>query len=756
MVISTIKFSEFVDGGDLSNNKTTVGLDGGSNTRFNNPWTFLAPGPTGDRPPPSAGMYFRQRFNTTLEVYEYYDPTIPIWVELSGSGTGTVNPGVTNDIAYYAASGQAVSPIAANANSVLVTNSSSVPSLSTTLPSGLSIPGAAITASTAALLSGSVVAAPVAGIDLTNKIYVDGLFSTGVISATGTTNQVLVNGVAGVPISGAITLALPQDIATGSTPTFLAVKMGSVYDSNGMNVLSFGTAASAVNYLSIGNSATGGGPTIAPVGSDTNIPIAYVTKGTGQHVFTSDNTTTPLVINSGTSHQHTTNFIFSNTSATRNVTFQDASGTLAYTSDLTGFVTSVSGTTNRITSTGGTTPVIDISASYVGQSSITTVGALSSGSLAAGFTPVTVPIGGTGNTTFTAYSVICAGTTATGAFQNVSGVGTANQVLVSNGAGALPTWQSVPGLTPAALTKVDDTNVTLSLGGSPTVALLAATSLTLGWTGQLSLTRGGTNASLTASNGGIVYSTASALAILAGTATAGQMLQSGSSAAPSWSTATFPSTAGSAGTILRANGTNWVASTATFADTYSASTLLYSNGANTVTGLATANSAVLVTNSSGVPAWSGTMTNGQLIIGNTSGTPTAATLTAGSGVSISNGAGTITISASTSGLTWTTVSGTTQSAAVNSGYITNNAGAVTVTLPTTFAVGDTVTVKGLGAGGWVLAAGTATTIRMGSSVTSSAGSLTSANQYDTVKVTGLVANTTWSVDYALSTGLTVA
>jgi hypothetical protein len=42
-------------------------------------------------------------------------------------------------------------------------------------------------------------------------------------------------------------------------------------------------------------------------------------------------------------------------------------------------VTSVSGTLNRITSTGGTTPVIDISASYVGQSSITTLGTISTG-----------------------------------------------------------------------------------------------------------------------------------------------------------------------------------------------------------------------------------------------------------------------------------------------------------------------------------------------------------------------------------------
>lgn len=58
------------------------------------------------------------------------------------------------------------------------------------------------------------------------------------------------------------------------------------------------------------------------------------------------------------------------------------------------------------------------------------------------FTTAVVAGGGTGNTTFTAYSVICAGTTATGAFQNVSGVGTSGQVLTSNGAGALPTWQA--------------------------------------------------------------------------------------------------------------------------------------------------------------------------------------------------------------------------------------------------------------------------------------------------------------------------
>lgn len=49
--------------------------------------------------------------------------------------------------------------------------------------------------------------------------------------------------------------------------------------------------------------------------------------------------------------------------------------------------------------------------------------------------------------------------------------------------------------TAGALSKTDDTNVTLTLGGSPTTSLLASTSLTLGWTGQLGVGRGGTGLS---------------------------------------------------------------------------------------------------------------------------------------------------------------------------------------------------------------------------------------------------------------------
>lgn len=53
--------------------------------------------------------------------------------------------------------------------------------------------------------------------------------------------------------------------------------------------------------------------------------------------------------------------------------------------------------------------------------------------------------GGTGLTSTTAYSLLAGGTTSTGALQSVSGVGTSGQVLTSNGAGALPTWQDSTG-----------------------------------------------------------------------------------------------------------------------------------------------------------------------------------------------------------------------------------------------------------------------------------------------------------------------
>ena len=106
--------------------------------------------------------------------------------------------------------------------------------------------------------------------------------------------------------------------------------------------------------------------------------------------------------------------------------------------------------------------------------------------------------------------------------------------------------------------------------------------------------------------------------------TNGQILQVDSVAATglSYSTPTYPAASGTAGQTLRSNGTNNVYSTATFADTYTASNLLYSNGANTVTGLATANNGVLVTSGTGVPSISSTLPSGMSATNMSLTTPT--------------------------------------------------------------------------------------------------------------------------------------
>ena len=60
--------------------------------------------------------------------------------------------------------------------------------------------------------------------------------------------------------------------------------------------------------------------------------------------------------------------------------------------------------------------------------------------------PAGVVSGGTGLATLTtAYGVVCAGTTATGALQN-AGAGSAGQIPVSGGASALFTWTTVGGV----------------------------------------------------------------------------------------------------------------------------------------------------------------------------------------------------------------------------------------------------------------------------------------------------------------------
>ena len=160
-------------------------------------------------------------------------------------------------------------------------------------------------------------------------------------------------------------------------------------------------------------------------------------------------------------------------------------------------------------------------------------------------------------------------------------------------------------------------------------------SLNINTSTPLDLPRGGTSADLTASNGGLVYTTAAAMAILAGTATAHQIPMSGTSSAPSWSTATYLPT-------LTANG------------------LLFASAANTMGQITVVDNALLVTSAGGVPSLlANSGTAGFVLTANTGAPPSWQAVSASGAITTIDGdtgsvtptAGVVTISGGTTGLT---------------------------------------------------------------------------------------------------------
>jgi len=197
----------------------------------------------------------------------------------------------------------------------------------------------------------------------------------------------------------------------------------------GTNTLTASTTGSiATVYTCDTGSAT-------PLGGNLNVlgGAGASTTGSGSTitiVATGSETVNTLTGNSGGAVLPTGGNI--NTVGSGSVTVVGNPGTSTLTSQLTGL-------TNHNVLIGAGTDTI----TKVAPSSTSGVPLISQGASAdPTFGTVVVEGGGTGDTSFTAYSVITGGTTSTGALQNVSGVGTAGQFLTSNGAGALPSWQS--------------------------------------------------------------------------------------------------------------------------------------------------------------------------------------------------------------------------------------------------------------------------------------------------------------------------
>lgn len=179
------------------------------------------------------------------------------------------------------------------------------------------------------------------------------------------------------------------------------------------------------------------------------------------------------------------------------------------------------------------------------------------------------------------------------------------------------------------------------------------------------------------------------------------------------------------------------------------------DGAGTWSATTVTNHSILVGGASNAIT-SLALTNGQLAIGNTGSDPTASTLTSGTGIGITNAAGSITVNATGGGVTWTDVTGTSQTMSVNNGYVADNAGLVTLTMPSSAAIGDTVIIVGKGAGGWKIVYTTSQQINVGSSPsTVTTGNIASTNLWDSVTLTCVTATNIWTAR-AVQGNITVA
>lgn len=99
------------------------------------------------------------------------------------------------------------------------------------------------------------------------------------------------------------------------------------------------------------------------------------------------------------------------------------------------------------------------------------------------------------------------------------------------------------------------------------------------------------------------------------------------------------------------------------------------------------------------------------------------------------------------GVAWAEITGTSQTAVSNHGYIANNASLVTITLPSTAAVGDVIEISGKGAGGWKIAQNSGNIIHFGmwDTTTGTGGYLSSTDKRDSLRLVCVVANTEWNV-----------
>jgi hypothetical protein len=289
--------------------------------------------------------------------------------------------------------------------------------------------------------------------------------TTGAITATaaGTTGQVLTG-------------------VTGSAPTFQSPAASSITitgDSGGGltgNSFTFTGGSTGLTFAGAGTTETLGGTLVVSNG------------GTGRTTLTNHG----VLVGAGTGAitqlaVGTTGQVLTGVTGSDPVFAAPAASSITITGDSGGGLTG-----NSFTFTGGTTGL-----TFAGAGSTETLGGT-----------LVVSNGGTGRASSTAYAVICGGTTSTAAQQSIASVGTSGQVLTSNGAGALPTFQAAAS---SSITITGDsggglTGTSFTFTGGSTGLTFAGSGTTETLGGTLAIANGGTNAtSFTQSNGIVTY-----------------------------------------------------------------------------------------------------------------------------------------------------------------------------------------------------------------------------------------------------------
>ena len=278
--------------------------------------------------------------------------------------------------------------------------------------------------------------------------------SSGVESLTGTANRISITGTATDPIVDIASTYVGQtSITTLGTITTGVWNGTTISETNGGTGLSayttgdvlFASATNTLSKLAIGSSGT------FLRSNNTTVEWSGVS-------FANSAVAGDIIYASGTNN-------YDNLSVGTNGQVLTLVGGLpSWSTPIGGGVASVTGTANRISITGtATDPIVDIASTYVGQTSITTLGTITTGVWNG--TTISETNGGTGLSAYTTGDVLFASATNT---LSKLAIGSLGQFLTVDASG-VPTWSTIVIPSPATLAATlllgnttSGTNITVS------------------------------------------------------------------------------------------------------------------------------------------------------------------------------------------------------------------------------------------------------------------------------------------------------